>query len=157
MKIVSTKGHGNFKIENNEKDFLELTYEKWFSNKAKTKFNNVEIEIKPENFWNTSFVIFHNGNEVGDISFNWVSNAAITINKDKYLLKTTGFWGMNFEFINEKEDKIFLIKPNLNWKKGKYDYAIEIVPENYELTKMIELLIYVGYAANLHMTATMKQ
>jgi len=157
MKIKSISGTGNFKIENNEKEVLELTYKSRFSSTARTKFNNVSIEIKPKNIWNTSFDIFHNGMDVGDISFNWMSNAAITINEDKYLLRTIGFWGINFELINEDEDKIFFIKPNLNWKKGKYDYTIEVIVENYELIKIIELLIYVGFGVNLHMTATMKQ
>lgn len=157
MKINSTTGTGNFKIENDENEFLELKYKNWFSSNAKTQYNNKEIEIKPKNFWNTSFDIFHNGKDVGDITFNWMSNAMITINEDVYLLKAIGMWDLKFELITENNDRIFLIKPNLKWQKLKYDYDIELISPNHELNKSIELLIYVGFATNLHMTATMRQ
>lgn len=157
MKIISTPGNGNFKIENNEHKLLELNYKNWFSSTASTNFNNKEIEIRPKNFWHSSFDIFHNGKDVGDISFNWMSNAIITIKNEKYLLKAIGLWGLKFEFLDENEDRMFLIKPSLKWNKLKYDYEIELIAENYELNQLIELLIYVGFGANLHMTATMRQ
>jgi len=156
MKINSTSGNGNFKIINNNHELLELKYKNWFSSKAKTKLNNTEIEIKPKNLWNTSFDIYHNGIDVGDITFNWKTNAIITINDDKYLFKAIGLWNLKFELVNENEDRIFLIKPNYKWKKMKYDYEIEIISDTYKLYKLTELLIYVGFGANLHMTATMR-
>ncbi len=157
MKIKSISGKGNFKIEIDDKEFLELSYKNWFSSNAKTKFNDTEIEIKPKNIWNTTFDIFHDGKDVGDITFNWMSNAVIDINENKYLLKAIGFLNFQFELIDENQDRIFLIKPNLNWKKMKYDYDIKVIAENEDFNKLIELLIYVGFGANLHMTATMKQ
>lgn len=156
MKINSASRNGNFNILNNDIKLLELKYKNWFSSTAKTEFNNLEIEIKPKNIWNTSFDIYHNGIDVGDITFNWKSNAIITINEDKYLFKAIGLWDLKFELLNENEDRIFLIKPNYKWKKLKYDYEIELTSETYELNRQIELLIYVGFGANLHMTATMR-
>ena len=157
MKINSTTGTGNFKIESDEKEYLELKYKNWFSSVAKTQFDNKEIEIKPKNFWNTSFDIYHNEKNVGDIKFNWMSNAMITIGEEVFLLKTIGMWDLKFELINKNKDRVFLIKPDLKWKKIKYDYEIELTSEDYELNKLIELLIYVGFSTNLYMTATMQQ
>lgn len=156
MKIKSTSGKGNFNIVINDNQLLELNYKNWFSSTANTKFNGLEIEIKPKNLWNTSFDIFHNGIDVGDITFNWKSNAIITVNDNKYLFKAIGIWGLKFELLDENEDRIFLIKPSYKWKKMKYDYEIELTNEAYELNKQVELLIYAGFGANLHMTATMR-
>lgn len=157
MKIISTSGNGNFKIEDCEKGILELAYRNWFSSTAKTTFNGTEIEIKPKNIWNTSFDIFHDKEDIGDISFNWKSNAIITINNEKFLLKAIGVWGLKFEFVNENQERMLLIKPNWKWNKIKYDYDVEIISGNYDSKKIIELLIYIGFSANLHMTATMRQ
>lgn len=157
MKIISTSGTGNFKIEKDETQLVELAYKNWFSSTAKAVLNKTEIEIKPKNIWNSSFDIIHDGNLVGDIIFNWKSDAIISIDNEKYMMKAIGIWGLKFEFINENQDRICLIKPNLKWNKVKYDYDIELVSGNYDLDKLIELLIYVGFSVNLHMTATMRQ
>lgn len=157
MKIISTSGNGNFKIVEHESEFLELSYKNWFSSNASAHFNNKEIEIRPKNFWNTSFDIFRDGVDVGDIAFNWMSNAIISIDNERFLLKSIGIWSLKFEFLNEREDRLFLIKPSLNWKKMKYDYEIEIISEDYSLNRLVELLVYIGFSANLHMTATMRQ
>jgi hypothetical protein len=155
MKIYSTSGNGNFKIQSDNNDLLELEYKNWFSSIASTNLNNRKIEIRPKNFWNSSFDIFHNGKGVGNIIFNWRGDAVITINNEKYLFKAIE-WNSKFELLNEKEDKIVLITPNYKWEKKKYDYELEVVTENFDFSRLVELLIYVGFSANLHMTATLR-
>jgi hypothetical protein len=155
MKIYSISGNGNFKIQSDNNDLLELEYKNWFSSIANTNLDNTEIEIRPKNFWNSSFDIFHNGKDVGNIIFNWRGDAVITINNEKYLFKAIE-WNSKFELLNDKEDKIVLIKPNYKWEKKKYDYELEIVTENFDFSRLVELLIYVGFTANLHMTATLR-
>lgn len=158
MKIISTSNGKNFNIQRNDgHSFLELKYKNWFSSTATAHFNDKEIQIKPKNIWGTSFDIFHNGIDVGDISFNWLSNAVISINEQKYLFKAIGLWNLKFELINEEEKRIALIKPSLKWMKLKYDYEIELIENDENTDQFIELLAYVGFAANLHMTATMRQ
>jgi len=155
MKIYSTSGNGNFKIQSDNNDLLELEYKNWFSSIANTNLDNIEIEIRPKNFWNTSFEIFHDGKDIGDIIFNWRGDAVITVNNEKYLFKALE-WNSKFELLNENENRIVLIIPNYRWEKNKYDYEIEIVSENFDFSRLVELLIYVGFSANLHMTATLR-
>ena len=155
MKICSVSGTGNFTIRSDHKDLLEVEYKNGFSSIAKTKLSNTEIEIRPKNFWNTSFEIYHDGNDVGEIMFNWMGDAAITINNEKYLLKALE-WNAKFELFHETENGVFFIKPNYQWDKKKYDYEINVVSKNIDFSRLVELLIYVGFSANLHMTATLR-
>jgi len=155
MKIYSTSGNGNFKIQSDKNDLLELEYKNWFSSIANTNFDNTEIEIRSKNFWNSSFDIFHSGKDVGNIIFNWRGDALITINNEKYLFKAIE-WNSKFELLNDKEEKIVLIKPNYKWEKKKYDYELEVVTDYFDFSRLVELLIYVGFTANLHMTATLR-
>ena len=155
MKIYSTSDNGNFKIQSDNKDLLELEYKNSFSSIASTNLDNTEIEIRPKNIWNSSFDIFHDGKDAGNIIFNWRGDAVITINNEKYLFKAIE-WNSKFELLNEKEEKIVLIIPNYKWEKKKYDYELEVVTENFDFSRLVELLIYVGFSANLHMTATLR-
>jgi len=58
-------------------------------------------------------------------------------------------------FILEKENNQILeliLQPSINWRKLSYNYEIESISEEKQLT---ELLIYCGFGANLYMTMTM--
>lgn len=78
------------------------------------------------------------------------------IDDQSYLLKTKNFWNLGFEILNDKDERVFKIKPNLSWKKLKYDYEIQEINTEIEGDELTELMLYIGFATNLHMMQNIK-
>lgn len=159
MKISSTSGKGNFILEKENNQILEVKYKNWFSSIAYSEFDGNTIEIKPKNIWCSKFDIFKNNQDKGDLIFNWKGDMIIRITRDEnkedsYLLVSKGLWKRRFELTNEKGDLIFILQPFINWKKLSYNYEIESILNESEDKSVTELLIYCGFAANLYMTTS---
>lgn len=157
MLIKSTSSKGDFIIEDNGIQKIELQYKKWFSSYAKAVYDNSIIEIKPQNIWCSKFDIYIDEKDIGDIIFNWKGNMIIrVINENNlennYILKFKGLWKSSFKLENENGDVLLILKPSLNWKKLNYNYDIEIIANYYDEKELMKLLIYSGYSANLYMS-----
>lgn len=156
MKILSTSRRGNFILEKDSRDILELVYPKWYSSQAYTDYNGNNILIEPKNIWRRSFLIFKNDMEIGKISFSWRTNIKIRLGSgnsrtDKnYRLKARGFWNKRFELMNEDDIVLLTLHSKMNWKRFKLNYDIEIMNANLQEEQLIELLIYCGFGANMY-------
>ena len=157
MKIISTSGKGNFKIERDSVEILELVYQNWFSSTASTTYNKTEIEIKSKNVWGSKFDIFKNQIDKGDIIFNWKGDIIIRLidqsnNESSWLLKSKGFWKQQFELSDENDNLVCILRPNMNWSKLNYNYEIEYFLDTIDQEMIIQLIIYCGFGINLYMT-----
>ena len=155
MKIVSSSGKGDFKLIEENKVICELVYENWFSGKAKTIIVGNKIEIKPKNIWTSKVDIFKNENKIGDISFSLKGYMVISLVKPNgteisYVLKNKDKWKLQFGAYNENEILQFSMVSANNWKKLNYNYYVEMAEYDSSI-KIEELLIYMGYAANLYL------
>ncbi len=132
MKLISTSGRGNFKIQKDDSDVLELTYKKWFSSQASKEFNGVKIENKPKNAVSSKYFIYKDQANKGEITFNWKGNITILLkdkqdNENRWFLKSKGFWKQHFELTDQSDNLILILKPTMNWRKMNYNYDIETV------------------------------
>ncbi|SHI48951.1 hypothetical protein SAMN05443429_10231 [Cruoricaptor ignavus] len=156
MKIISVAGRGNFIIQRDNYEILQVKYKNWFSSNAKTKLGNENIEIKAKNIWQSKFDIIKNKKDVGDIIFNWKGDIIIRIlNKENieenFLLKSKGFWKSYFELINEEGEIVCILNSSVNWSKLNYNYEVENITDKYDEIKIYELTIYSVFGANIYM------
>ena len=156
--LESIDSRGSFRLLRDGAEEFQLKYKNWFSSQAVTSFNNQEIMMRPKNIWMSKFDIFKDGVDVGDIIFNWMGHVIIRLTRadgkgeDEFLLKHRGLFSSQYELLTEKNERLLMFKAGYNWKKFKYNY--EVIREDHDYPDIVlnELLIYCGFAANLHMT-----
>ena len=157
MKVTSTSGKGNFKIEKNNRTVLELKYKNWFASSALTEFNNTAIEIKPKNSWSSKFNIYKNKIDTGDIIFNSKGDIIIRRidgkdNEQSWVLKSKGLRNQTFRLSNEKGELLIVFKSSMSWTKFNFNYEIEFLNEDLKEDDLIELILYSCYGINLYFT-----
>lgn len=158
LLLESTDSRGSFRLLRGTNQQFELKYQNWFSSKATTHLNDQDITLQSKNFWMSKFDIFKDGVDVGDIIFNWMGHVIIRLiradgkGEDEFLLKHRGILSSQYELLTEKQERLLTLKAGFNWKKFKYNY--EVIREDHDFPDIVldELLIYCGFAANLHMT-----
>ncbi|MEN2283734.1 hypothetical protein AAGF08_16440 [Algoriphagus sp. SE2] len=69
--------------------------------------------------------------------------------KISFSLKRTGVWKSDFSILDENGNPILNFIAKSNWRKLTTDYQIEILQSN-ESVDIHELILYCGYAINLH-------
>ena len=69
--------------------------------------------------------------------------------KSIFSLNRTGVWKSDFTVLDENGNTILNFIANNNWRKLKTDYQIEIL-QSMKSDDIHELLLYCGYAINLH-------
>ena len=158
MEIVSTTKKG-FIIRDESNDLIEVQYKGYFSSIATTEFEGTDIEIKPQNMWNSKFDIIKNNVDCGDIHFNWKSHMIIqfydeTMLEKRWLITPKGFTSRWFEVTDEEGVLCLKISAKLNWKSLKYNYPVEQESTSISDHDLLELLIYCAYAINLYMLRT---
>lgn len=156
--LESTDSRGSFRLLRDNRERFVLKYTSWFSSKAITSCNDEDISIQPKNIWMSKFDIFKDGVDVGDIIFNWMSHVIIRLTRadgkgeDEFLLKHRGILSSQYELLTEKDHHLLTLKASFNWSKFKYNYSVEREDHDFPDEILDELLIYCGFAANLHMT-----
>ena len=156
--LESTDSRGSFRLLRDGAEQFQLQYQNWFSSKAETDFNDQQIMMKSKNIWMSKFDIFKDGVDVGDIIFNWMGHVIIRLTRadgsgeDEFLLKHRGVLSSQYELRTETDKHLLTLKAGFNWKKFKYNYDVIRQDHDYPDVVLNELLIYCGFAANLHMT-----
>lgn len=156
--LESTSSKGSFRLLREGQSRFELAYKGWFSGEAMTAFNGQDIKIKSKNIWMSKFDIFKNELDCGDIIFNWMSHVIIRLTRadgageDEFLLKHRGILSTQYELWSANERHLLTLKAGFNWSKFKYNYSVEDEDHEFPQDVLDELLIYCGFAANLHMT-----
>ncbi len=160
-KIISKGMRGNFEVlDAQDHAIVALEYEDWFSSKGTARIGSDLFSIKSRNIWWTNFDIFHNSEDIGDLTINWKGHVIIKMQEPNqlekvFVLKTTGFW--NYHFVLEDGDgqQILVLKPTLKWSKMSYDYAIYLHDASNMGISTERLLLLSGYSANLIMMMMM--
>ena len=156
MKIKFLSGRRNFEIENeNGQRILKLYYENWLSKTAKARLNGADIEIKRKSLWKSTYSIYENSIEVGAISGNWKGEFIIAFRDETFLLKIISIWKSDFELLDEKKERLFILKSNWSWKNFKYNYHMKRISERYDASQITELLLYSGFGIHLYRSARM--
>ena len=156
--LESIDSRGSFRLLRNNAEEFRLKYTNWFSSKAVTSFNHQDIMMRPKNIWMSKFDIFKDDVDVGDIIFNWMGHVIIRLvradgkGEDEFLLKHRGILSTQYELRTEDNEHLLTLKAGFNWKKFKYNYEVTREDHDYPDVVLNELLIYCGFAANLHMT-----
>ena len=155
LKIEPVSLRGNFIITNNSEKVLELKYKKWYSKKAESIYHGHKINISPTSLWNNKFMISKNNENIGNIKYNWKGHISIELvstakRKKTYLLKSKGFWKRYFELIDESENIVLTLHPKHSMKG--YSYTPKVLNDSISEKEVIEILIYLGFGANLYMS-----
>jgi hypothetical protein len=149
---------GSFRLLREGEAQFELSYTNWFSSRAETSYGGQDIALKSKNIWMSKFDIFKNGVDCGDIIFNWMGHVIIRLTRadgageDEFLLKHRGILSTQYELHDASKSHLLTLKAGFNWSKFKYNYTV--TQENHDFPQEVldELLIYCGFAANLHMS-----
>ncbi|MBB6325657.1 hypothetical protein FHS59_001272 [Algoriphagus iocasae] len=154
MNLISISGNGSFKLVDEHKEVVKLKYTNWFLGKAETYLDHQKIEIKPKGLFNSSADIKRHGRKIGDISMSWKGKMKIQFENQEgvkfiFSLNRTGVWKSDFTVKDDKGNPVLNFIANRNWRKIKTDYQIDIL-QSLESVDIHELLLYCGYAINLH-------
>lgn len=158
MNLISTSGNGSFKVLEGHQEIFKLNYTNWFLGKAEAFLDRQKIEIKPKGIFQTKSEIRKHGKNIGTIGMSWNGKMHIQYTNEegkflKFILERTGFWQSDFCLKNELDEVLMELKASSNWKKLKSDYTIVLKHEDPQVENN-ELLVYVGYAMNLHVAIT---
>ena len=111
-----------------------LKYENWSYTKAEitTQFGEF-FHIRPQGFWGTSIGISKGDAEYATLKMNWKGNVVIDLLENgvgtDYLLKLNSMWKSQYALVNRQEKEILILVPDYKWKKGHYDFKIDVNPD----------------------------
>lgn len=153
--IVSKGGVGEFSIFDPKNNYITVfSYKSWFSSSGSAPIKEGVIEIKSKNAWESSFTIFLDGKEIGDLQFNWRGNIVITLDdlsgkRNNFLLKNVS---LKFDWVleDESEQPVLKLHCESHWTKLNYRYDVEVI-DNHN-TSINTLLVACGYGTNLNMS-----
>lgn len=154
MEIVPTPTHRGYIIRDQGKDILDVYYDGYFSSTASTELDDVHIEIKSKNIWNSKFDILKDNVDCGDIHFNWKGHCILryydhTMMEKQLLIKPKGIMSRKYEVTGEKEGLLMTFVPKMNWKRMNYNFKIKQEAIEFSRIDLIEVLVYCGYGINL--------
>ena len=153
--IISKGGVGEFKILTSNNDYVTVfSYKNWFSSSGSANTELGKVEIKAMDGFESSFHIFCDANDVGEIHFNWKGNIIITLEnsfgeKNTLVLKSVNLKS-DWVLEDEKQEAILTLHSDTHWTKVDYRYDVQILRE-IEIP-IVLLLISCGYGTNLNMS-----
>ena len=156
--IRTLKNRGNFEVLDSEKrSWAYLNFHSWLSPRATGEVKGKHLEIKSRNIFNSKFDIFLEGEDVGDIVFNWKMQMIIRLldyhgQERQYLLRIKGIFNQRFVLQDDIKNPILEMAPRFRWATLRYDYKV-FPKETQYLQSPIELMLAISaYAANLYKT-----
>ena len=159
FQLSSTSSAGSFDLLDAQETLVtHFQYENWFSSTGTAILNENSVTISPRNIWHSSFDVFVNDEDRGDITFNWQGHILIRLQDQagrvtKYRLKTKGFRGFQFMVEDEQHTTLMQLVPTFQWTKMGYNYGVEFAETFRPDTDLsvVTLLLACGYGANLYM------
>lgn len=153
--IISKGGIGEFKILTSTNDYITVfSYKSWFSSSGSANTKLGLVEIKAMDGWESSFHVFCDGNDIGEIHFNWKGNIIITLENTAGEKKTLQLRSISLKsdwvLEDENEDVILKLHSDTHWTKVDYRYDVQLLREIDIPTPL--LLIACGYGTNLNMS-----
>jgi len=156
MTLLLISRNGDFRLQREGLNLLELTCRNWFSGEVSTEIGGNQIHIKRRSVWYSSFDIYKNDENKGNVAYKWNGNVSIRLRDDfgeekSWRLKQKRFWGYRLELTDDNNNVILAINPKMNWAKLNYDYEIEVLDPNIDENQLLELITYSGFGARLYM------
>lgn len=155
--IKALTNRGNFEIlDREQRPWGHLTYQGWFSARAAGEAHGHEVEIAPINLFNSKFDVYLDGEDVGDLVFNWKSHMVIRLldfhgQERHYLLRSKGLFPQRFHLEDDIKNTILVLSPRFNWSKLHYDYRVYLQETQYLQSPVEAMMVICAYAANLYM------
>lgn len=122
-------------LTSDEDIFLgSIKFEKWSSSKAQitTQFGEF-YDIASKGFWGTSIGVSRSGEEIADLKMNWTGHIVIDYAENgkvvDYLLQSNSIWKSQYSVVNTSKTEMLLLTPDYKWKKGHYNFKIDVNPE----------------------------
>ncbi|MBK7409545.1 MAG: hypothetical protein IPJ40_16785 [Saprospirales bacterium] len=156
--IRTITARGNFEVfDADQRLWAHLNYPSWLSAKATGEANGRVLEIVPRNVFNSKFDILLDGEDVGDIVFNWKMQMIIRLldyqrQERHYLLRIKGVFNQRFLLEDDIKNPIFVMAPRFRWSKMRYDYRVYPLETQYLQSPEETMLAICTYAANLYKT-----
>jgi hypothetical protein len=153
--IISKGGIGEFKVLTSTNDYITVfSYKNWFSSSGSANTKLGLVEIKAIDGWESSFHVFCDSNDIGEIHFNWKGNIIITLENSVGEKKTFQLRNVSLksDWILEDENEHVILKlhSDTHWTKVDYRYDVQLLREIDIPTPL--LLIACGYGTNLNMS-----
>jgi hypothetical protein len=153
--ILSKGGVGEFKILTANNDYIAVfSYKNWFSSSGSANTTGGLVEVKAMDGFESSFHIFNDDRDVGEIHFNWKGNIIITLEDKSGQNKTMVLRSVSLKsdwvLEDEKENTILKLHSDTHWTKVDYRYDVELF-HDYGISIPL-LLIACGYGTNLNMS-----
>jgi hypothetical protein len=153
--IISKGGIGEFKVLTSTNDYVTVfSYKNWFSSSGSANTSLGLVEIKAMDGWESSFHVFCDGNDIGEIHFNWKGNIIITLENKTGEKKTLQLRNVSLKsdwvLEDENGDIILKLHSDTHWTKVDYRYDVQLLREIDIPTPL--LLIACGYGTNLNMS-----
>lgn len=155
--IRAIDSRGNFEVCDAEKrPWAFLKYQGWFSARAVGEADGHVLEIVPVNIFHSKFDILLDGEDVGDIVFNWRMHMVIRLldyqrQERHYLLRAKGAFNQRFVLEDDIKNPILVLSPRFRWGKMRYDYRVFTRETQYLQSPVESMLAICAYAANLYM------
>lgn len=145
-------------LDSEQRLWAFLKYESWLSTRARGDANGQELEIAPLNIFNTRFDIYLDGEDVGDLVFNWKAQMVIRLldfqrQERQYLLRRKGGFKSGYVLEDDIRNPILSMTPFFNWKGFRLDFRVHTHETQYLQSPIEAVLAICAYAANLHRKA----
>jgi hypothetical protein len=153
--IISKGGIGEFKVLTSTNDYITVfSYKNWFSSSGTANTNLGLVEIKAMDGWESSFHVFCDRKDIGEIHFNWKGNIIITLEDDRGEKKTFQLRSVSLKsdwvLEDEQEETILKLHSDTHWTKVDYRYDVDLLRDVGVPVPL--LLIACGYGTNLNMS-----
>ena len=156
LQIISKSGSHNFAILRDGREVATLVRKGWVSPTIKAKVNEDDISFVSTSVFGKNFDILKNTRKCGDITCHWTGRVTISLNrsdgegKDSFTLKTTDWFGGNYELRDYASQRLFGIKGKISWSNWKTNYTVTEFEHGYIEEAADELLVYCAYALKIH-------
>ena len=121
-------------LTSDEDIFLgSLKFEKWSSTKAQitTQYGDF-FDVASKRFWGTSIGITKSDTEFAELKMNWKGHIVIDMLANgksiDYLMKSSSIWQPKYTLFNRDEAELLFFTSDYKWKKGHYDFKIDVNP-----------------------------
>jgi hypothetical protein len=154
--IRALTNRGNFEVlDREQRPWAHLSYIGWFSAKAAGAASGQQLEIAPANLFNSKFDIYLDGEDVGDLIFNWKAQMIIRLldfqrQERQYLLRAKGLFPQKFYLEDDIKNTILVLWPKFNWSKFHYDYRVYLQETQYLQSPVEAMMAICAYGVNIY-------
>ncbi len=122
----------------------KIVRENWSSYKAEITTQFAEFISLTPNFWHTEMTAKMGDTELATMKMSWRGGFKIHFLKDDrtFSVSSATIWQMSYVVKDENERPLFTLVPKVDIMGIKYDYTIEIAPNETANETVILLAVY---------------